>query len=202
MRKFNWPLVLCIAFCVGFWLAFGVAVSHAAYQDQRLNAVASAVAGHPVTVSCAASAHEWSQFEDAAGYTFETDGFTYIGRTPSVIYLAPRICDTLVADEHAGPTAVGDFWNGLAIKVILHEASHQAGISDEGAADCNALSLVKQYAPSFGYSKTVTSVSYRKLANGTYKRVVRTVPNPALARLYSWASFWHRALPANYQGTC
>lgn len=195
---------LAIAWFVGVIVAalIGVGIAKASYTDITLNTAASKIAGHPVTVACYSSGHEWVQAEDSAfpGQNFEADGFTFIGRTPAVIYLSPRVCDTLEADLHGNPA--GDYWNGLAIKVLLHEASHQAGIADEAGAECNALSLLKAYAPTFGYALTVQRVTYVKVTKTTYKRVVKTVPNPALASLSRWAEFWHHALPANYQGTC
>lgn len=201
MNKFKETLLVSAI----LWVALGVLMASAArgaYQDQRLNAVATAVAGHPVVVSCATGVHEWAKFEDTAKYTFETDGFTYIGGA-SVIYLAPRICDTLEADLHAGPESAGAYWNGLAIKVLLHEASHQAGLVDESDAECNALKLVKKYAvETFGYKASVTRVTYVKVRDGHYKRVVKMVPNPALAQVQSWALYWHRLLPASYQVGC
>jgi hypothetical protein len=203
MKRLNWGLILALAFCVGFWLTVGALVAKAAYQDTTLNNVASKIAGHPVSVACYASGHEWVQAEDSAfpGQSFEADGFTFIGRTPAVIYLAPRVCDTLEADLHGNPA--GDYWNGLAIKVLLHESSHQAGIADEAGAECNALSLLKSYAPTFGYPLTVKTTTYVRVGKTlTYKRVVKTVPNPALSRLAHRAEFWHKALPANYQGNC
>lgn len=193
---------LAIAWVVGVIVAalIGVGVAKAAYTDPTLNDVASAIAGHPVSVTCATGAHEWASFEDTAKYTFETDGFTYIGRTPSVIYLAPRICDTLEADLHGNDA--GPYWNGLAIKVLLHESSHQAGLADEAAAECNALALLPKYAPRFGYPLRVVQTTYVHVTKTTYKRVVKSVANPAYAKLRAYAEFWHRALPANYQGTC
>jgi hypothetical protein len=131
---------------------------------------------------------------------FEADGYTFIGRE-NIVHLAPEICATLEADFRYGPTGVGTLMNGRAIKVLLHEASHQAGVDDEGQADCLALSLVKQYAPSFGYARTVVKTTY--VRQGTlYRRVTKTVPNPAIAAVYAAALAWHRLLPKNYQGDC
>lgn len=186
-----WIVVFCIA----------VSAAQGAYGDPRLDAVATQVAGHPVTVACGSGATEWADSERAAGLTFETDGYTFIGRD-NIVHLSPVICDTLTQDFKLGPTAVGDYANGRAIKVLLHEATHQAGFVDEGATDCRALSLVKQYAPSFGYTKTVTKTTYVKVRDGHYKRVTKVVPNPALASLYTWAMYWHRLTPASYQVGC
>ena len=194
----NILMVMAIA-AVAF--AIAATAARAAYQDPKLNAVASAVAGHPVIASCATGAHEWSQFEDVAGLAFETDGFTFVGRD-NVIYLAPRICDILLADFSYGVTAVGDYWNGLAIKTIIHESVHQRGITDESVTDCTALKLVKQYALSFGYAAKVTQVSYVRVKEGRYRRVTKLVANPALDRLYQSAVAWHKQLPIAYQVAC
>lgn len=199
--RFNWPLALVIAFCLGFWLTVGVVAAKASYTDSTLNDVATKIAGHPVTVSCASGVTEWAATTKNAGYTFDVDGFTYVGGAP-ILYLAPRICDVLEADLHVGPTKTGDWFNGLAIKVLLHEASHQAGLADEHAAECNALALLKTYAPRFGYTPTITRVSYVKVRDGHYKRVTKVVPNPALASLQAAAEFWHRSLPAPYSAAC
>jgi hypothetical protein len=203
MRKFNYGLFLAILFSALVWALIGVAVAKAAeYQDPRLDAVASSVAGHPITAHCYQGAGEWNATEVQSGLTFETDGFTFVGRD-QYVNLAPRVCDTLEALLKLGPDAVGPFWAGLAIKVLIHESVHQRGITDEGVTDCAALALVKQYAvSSFGYAATVKQTVYRKLKNGTYRRTVRTVPNPQLAALYASALAWHRALPASYQGSC
>lgn len=199
----NWIIPGALIALVMFALVF-VAGARASYGDARLNAVASAVAGHPVVVSCGSGAGEWSNTEKSAGLTFEVDGFTTASQS-NVIYLAPRICDTLEADFTAGPNAVGDFWNGLAIKTIIHESVHQRGVLDESVTDCTALSLVQTYAPSFGYAKTITQkVIASKLVKGKrvlYVKLV-TVTNPALARLQFEAKAWHDVLPPSYRTVC
>lgn len=201
MKKINWGLVAAILFSLLVWAAIGVASAKAAYSDTRLDAIASAIAGKPVTVSCGSDESDWTTTEKTAGYTFNVDGFTYVSRP--TIYLSPRICDTIEADLHEGPTAVGDYWNGLAVKVFIHEATHQAlASSDEGLVECQAFKNVRLYAPLFGYTKTVVQTTYAHVTKTTYKRVTKTVPNPALARLTHWASFWHNLLPASYRAVC
>lgn len=193
-----------LIFVVAFALVY-IAGARAASHDTRLDAVASAVAGHPVVAVCADNDHEWVSWEDQSAGGAELDGFTQITVGPN-IYLAPRICNTLEADLQNGPSAVGDYWLGLAIKTIIHESVHQRGITDESVTDCTALTLVKQYAvSSFGFAPTVTrQVIASKKVKGKRVLYVKqvTVPNPALADLYAWALAWHRALPANYQGAC
>lgn len=188
--------------------------ARAQYGDVRLDNVATSVAGHPVSVYCYHDASEWVGVEYAHALPTEADGFTLVGRE-NIIYLAPRICDTLEAMlAPAIHDAVGPYMAGLALKVLLHESTHQYGVLDEGAADCNALALLRQYAvSSFGYTETVTVKVPRartiKVKVGKVTKKVRTtvlvsavVPNPALDALSQWALTWHHALPANYQGGC
>jgi hypothetical protein len=184
-------------------LALVAGRAYAAVQNPALNATASAVAGHPVIVSCATSSSEWAAFEATAGYAAEVDGFTFAARD-NVIYLGPRVCQTLLAlvtpNSHGD---VGPYWAALAIKTIIHESVHQRGVLDEAVTDCTALSLLTQYAvSSFGYPATIKTFVYTKTKLGTFKRRNATVPNPELARLAYWAEQWHLAMPANYQGGC
>lgn len=203
LRKVNWPLIACVLFCVLFWLAVGVGIARAAnYGDPRLDVVATAVAGHPVQVSCSANSHDWALTEDQGHLTVEADGFTFVGGQP-VIYLAPRICDTLEALENGAPAVqVGPYWASLAIKTILHESTHQSGVTDERTTDCQALALMPSWLPKFGIPAKVSQVSYVRIS-GTqrYKRVVKTVTNPLYAQTLSWASRWHNAVPV-FGGPC
>jgi hypothetical protein len=194
---------LALAFVVVLLLALAWAGrGAAAYQDPRINAVASSVSGKPITASCAADSREWAQFQTTAGFKTEQDGFTFVGQAP-IIYLAPRVCQTLMALLGAPRFDVGPYWAALAIKVLIHESVHQRGITDEGITDCTALPLVPTYAvSSFGYPAKVTKYVYTKTKLGTFKRAKKTVPNPELAKLAYWALQWHRAQPANYQGGC
>lgn len=187
---------------VAILLAFSAGGAAAAYQVPQLNAVASAVAGHSVIASCAADTREWVQFENAANFSIEVDGFTQASQS-NVIFLSPRVCQTLTALLTPQSQDVGPYWAALAIKTIIHESVHQRGVLDESVTDCTALSLVAQYAASsFGYAAKIKQTSYVKVKDGHFKRVVKTVPNPALARLVRWALAWHLAMPANYQGAC
>lgn len=193
-------LVLSLVSLVAAFAA--AAGARAAYYDANLNVIAGAVAGHPVIVTCYDSPGEYEGVEYAHGVTYEDDGFTS-PTLDNVIYLAPRICDTLHALLYGpGPDDVGVFWAGLAIKTLIHESVHQSGILDEGVTDCTALALVTTYAVKyFHYPAKVAKVSYVRQGK-LYKRVTKTVPNPALARLYLMAEAWHAALPPEYQGGC
>lgn len=193
-------LLVLVVGVVTLWVT---APARGAYQEPGLNAAASAVAGHAVIASCAATDAEWAQFETVPGFPFEVDGFTYASKD-NVIYLSPRVCQTLTAlEDPLKRNEVGPYWAALAIKSLVHESVHQRGVLDEGVTDCTAVTLVSEVAVrSFGYPATSKVYVYTKTKAGTYRRTSKTVPNPVLARLTFWASQWHRAMPAIYQGGC
>lgn len=117
----------------------------------QVEALASAVAGRPVTVSC-----------DADGFpTPQTEGYVTFtnGATDSVIHLRRGLCGPL---ESLGARTVG-YWreqyptvmdtnaagqvideqDGIALSVLNHEATHIATQSeDEGAVECRSFSTV------------------------------------------------------------
>lgn len=190
MGRFNRSLVIASLFGA-LVLTVGVGISKAAYGDPRLDSIASTIAGKPVAVWCPSSLHEWAKTEDTAGLTFEATGFTYVGRTPAVIYLSQQVCDTLEGELNQGPTVVGDYWNGLAIRAFVHEATHQRlNSQDETVVECATLATIRGYLPLFGYTPTITQATYVKVRDGHYKRVTKVVPNPATARVMQWIKFW------------
>ena len=101
-------------------LAFGAQTATAG-EHPKLDAVASYVAGHSVTVHCA----EWGDREmgSALGYVWSHD--------LSNVYLSAYAC-TALADP-----SMPMFGSGLHI--LAHEAAHTRGIRDEGLAECWAL---------------------------------------------------------------
>ncbi|HUP02062.1 MAG TPA: hypothetical protein VM737_11145, partial [Gemmatimonadota bacterium] len=183
-----------------------------------LDAIASEVAGKPVTAWCETSDIEWN---DAIARAFGVrgellNGFTWISQP--VVYLAPRVCIPLrIAFDH-GYRDVGSYHLSRAMLVLIHEAVHQRGVENEAETDCTALELLPNVARAyFGYHdyrlvqrivmgwKTVI----RKVAGRKVRLRVRTArivqvqeADPDLPRLIGWAWAWHRAAPAAYQGLC
>ncbi|MDE2098614.1 MAG: hypothetical protein KGL39_15275 [Patescibacteria group bacterium] len=173
--------------------------------DLTLDTAASYVAGHAVTVWCETDWAAWLSMEQQNGVS-EAGGFTHIG-TP-VVYVAPDVCEELHAliDRRD----VGSFFAADAVLTLAHEAVHQRGVADEGAADCAALSLVKDVATTFfGIPKTVPQryieLATRRVA-GKRVRVptlkTRQIINPYLVQLQQDAQLWHDAKPAAYRGSC
>ncbi len=87
---------------------------------------ATAIAGHPVRVSCDTAGNE-------VGFVQEADGVAEVGGRQA--YLVPSLCDALyqLAFKHR----VRSFsQTARAIAVLGHEAWHLQGVSDEGLANC------------------------------------------------------------------
>lgn len=185
--------------------------------DPRLDQVATAVAGHPVTAWCETDDIAWNDMFAAYGDRGElVQGFTFIG-TP-VIYLSPKVCLTLRAAIYYGYREAGLYWFSGALLTLVHESVHQRGIPDEGVTDCTALSLLPSVATLFWgfHAKRTVRVAVptwkvvKRKVRGvwvrvpvrTVKVVTRKVADPDLPRLVAWATAWHEAKPAEYQGTC
>lgn len=124
-------------------------IAPAAHADNSphpvLDAVATAVAGKPVTVYCENSWYDWIMFFADQGIDGSgINGFTSLSRP--VVYVSPRQCETLHALINRED--VGTYYAATALLTLVHEAVHQRGVADEGMADCTALPLVPQLAAS------------------------------------------------------
>ena len=170
-----------------------------------LDAAATYVAGHPVSVWCETSWSDWLKEASQAGVS-DAGAFTRVG-TP-VVYVAPDVCEELHA--LVGKEDVGTFFAADAILTLTHEAVHQRGITDEAQTDCTALSMVSQMATTFfGITKTVAQqrivYAYKRYAGKRIRvptLVTKYVANTYLARLVKDATRWHAAKPQQYHGSC
>jgi hypothetical protein len=191
-----------IAACV-LALVFASQAQAANYGDPRLDVIATAVAGHPVTVLCAQTATDWSKTEALALLTNDADGFTFIGRS-NIIYLSPRVCDTLEMIENGlPPSQIGPVWLALAVKTILHESTHQLGVRDEHQADCQAIAIMPGWLPKLGVPATIKVASFVRIRKTkTYRRVVKTTSNPLYLSTLTYALWWHNAIAFEVGGAC
>ena len=212
MTRLSRAVAVAAAASLALTVATATAVPRTNAPLPTLDAVASAVAGKPVSVWCETRWADWIHVGDSIqdDWSF-VNGFT-VPSDPT-IYLNPAICETL----HAvlGREDVGLYHASLAIHVLVHEGVHQRGSSDEGVTDCTALSLFKDVAIRwFGFTATedeaYTTTARRrvKVAPGRFATVRQTVvrhrqvPSRRLARAYDYAVRWHRSAPREYQGTC
>lgn len=181
-----------------------------------LDAVSTYIAGKPVTTYCENDYAEWDQFAASAmSPGWNLDGFT----RPSapIVYVSPTNCQSLLTQLRQ-PGAVGAYWFSKAVFALVHESVHQRGVVDEGLTDCTALPLIPDVLRRFfGYHDTMTVMVTRtvtrklvKYVNG--KRVtfrVRTsalvpteMPDPSIGIVMTFANYWHRLRPIQYQGGC
>jgi hypothetical protein len=172
-----------------------------------LDAIATQVAGKPVSVWCENSAPEWESLTATANVPHWADGFTYVAQP--AVYVAPRLCETLHVALRNGAAAVGAYWLSGALLTLAHESVHQRGIVDEQLADCTALPLVGPLATQF--FNVPATVSQQRILKSTRivtrkvrgvkvrikvqdtKLVYVSVPNPFLAQVVSWSVAWHNS---------
>jgi hypothetical protein len=210
VRKVIFMFVVMLAACV--FAGTAGASTKGDWPDGQLDAAASSVAGHPITVWCESSWGNWIHAGDNAGMDFSfVFGFTYIG-TP-VIYINPTECLTLHA--LVNNEWVGSFEASIALLTLAHESVHQRGIADEGQAECTALPLVAGLAENyFGFPATIpdkkvvnyTKTVAKRIKGKTYRFKVRSqkvvtvqIPDPFLAAVQADAVRWHKTLPPAYQ---
>lgn len=121
-----------LLFQIALTVVVGVVASYSAAgtydAPPKLNAVASYVAGHPVTVKCGAD-----EYPGVLGYVWESDR--------STVYLSTYACQAL-----SDPTSLL-FGGGL--NILAHEASHARGIDSEAVAGCWGLLLPQDLARRF-----------------------------------------------------
>lgn len=188
MRKLLVLVVILLALVSGTARAQNV-------PDPRLDAAASSIAGHPVTVWCELDWSAWLQMSQGQP---DAQGFTRIG-TP-IVYVDPEVCVELHALLNGED--VGAYFAAEGLLTLAHESVHQRGITSESAADCTALSLVKSLAVKDLNVPAKVRQTYLRRVRRRWVRKHRLVTNPWLSRLYKDAARWHEAKPAAYQGGC
>lgn len=124
LRLFLWVCVFGVTlFVLG---SFFTTDACGMVRQPRVDAMASVVAGKPVTVECYVESSEWFATQQAHGFSAGDAllGFAYIGGNR--IYMGPTICRPLLSGE----------LNGASLSVLAHEAAHSQGVQDESWANC------------------------------------------------------------------
>jgi hypothetical protein len=192
-------------------LACASAATAADWHSGRLDAVASSVAGHSVSVYCEDSRAEWVDVERAMGLDGDSlAGFTWspgeadpLGNS-NTVYIEPEACEPLHVYAAMGwgttraANDAGLFRLASAGLMLVHEAVHQRGIGDEAQTECTAFRLMpKLWTSQFGVKPYIRAwVKVRK------RMVHRLVPNPTYMRLMTWTKADHAAQPAAYRTVC
>lgn len=155
--------VLCAALAV-------LALCGVARADDRVDAVASTFAMHPVTVLCPADDPAW---EFAWGYVWLVEH--------DEIYITPYLCDALadVNDDGFGLSR-----RALAILVLTHESYHQrlswGSRGDEARTECKAIRHFRVAAMLLGASPELAT-RLRVYALQWHWRLAARIPEYNLA---------------------
>jgi hypothetical protein len=183
--------------------------------DSRLDATATEIAGHSLTVACETDEAAWSALLASVGDT-PPDGEYVRGFTApgSVVHLSPAVCLSLRFGLHDAAPASSEIAPGVALEVLLFESLRQRttnlGVGQEAVLECQAVGLVRAYGTKLlkipaKVAETKTVYRWKRvLVHGKWvrKRVafrVRVlVANPALASLVNQAERDRRRLQPPY----
>jgi hypothetical protein len=192
-------------------LAGASAATAADWHLARLDAVASSVAGHPVSVYCEGSRAEWVDVErhmgfdgdSLAGFTFNPGVDDPFGNL-NMVYIEPSACEALHVYSAMGWGAIGAANDaglrplGTAGLTLVHEAVHQRGVSDEGQTECAAYRMMPTlWTSQFGVKPKIWT-----WARVGRRMVHRFVANPTYTRLMAWTKADHNSLPSQYRTVC
>jgi len=186
------------------------------------NSAASAIAGHSVAVYCEDSWGEWVDVTRAFGYPSGDGlyGFTFQpGITDpfgnfNAIYLNPQSCYALHVFDYNGwgsnraVTDAGISVLAYAFIALTHEAQHQAGVTDEGQAQCNAITMLTQgnaLTSIYGISPRISTWRYVLKHTKHSVRIVKVrqmVTNPIYTEMLSWINGIHSDDPPEYKTVC
>ena len=212
------PMKLLAATIAALAVAATASAASATLQhDPRLDAVATDVAGFPLTVYGEDDPAAWAQ-ESAGMSVVDPTGFTRIDQP--VVYLAPPMWSALEQVETTGVQLPFSLDVPFAILTIVHEAEHQRMRStDEGRVNaCAIAAFPSVLSRDFGIPATVTTTRRRVVysrrrvrVHGRYvtRRVSRTVStsvtsaNPIYVLLVQEAQEIYATEPPPYStGVC
>jgi hypothetical protein len=121
-----------------------VSAERQAQTEAIISREASAIARHPVRVTCDDS-------REFVGFVQDADGLAEVGGDQA--YLTPEICDALyqLAIKHR---VQGFARTGRAIAVLAHESWHLRGERNEGLANCYGFQSGVQIGQNLGLSES------------------------------------------------
>jgi hypothetical protein len=153
-------------------------------ESPGLEQVASWVAGKPVTILCSKDAGTWAEYVEGLGLLPAGEYADGLARPDlATLYLPASTC-MFLTDRLAGyPWPEQTI--ATALLALLHESEHLAGVSDESAADCNALRLFPVIAIRWFHYASRPRAKHRQLHDLVY---------------YAWQRHGNR--PAQYRVLC
>ncbi len=125
-------------------------------------AAAAIIARHPRLASARRNAgsapvvcwsrDDWERIGDlflARGSNRVRGASGFVSPKHHIVHLSPAVCSRLDALVYRGERAV-DFYASNAVRTLIHEAIHAAGIWPEGEVECYATQLVSEMALELG----------------------------------------------------
>lgn len=197
------------AMCVGLGI-FSLIVADAAFGKNNphptLDAVASYIAGEPLTAYCETDQTAWDEELYKWGYFgSQVRGYTKIWGE-RVVYLSPRVCLSLhLALDYGWEDAKHV---GTAIHTLIHEAVHQQGEGnyDEHLTDCISLNYTEEIAIKFFKMPPMKKYTYTYLKYVNAKlvptKMTKVEPNKYLRDVVQWAVISHNTAGPPYSGAC
>ncbi len=140
-------------------------VRHHQLED-RLAAVASNLAGHPVVVNCQTAGQEWVDAGAELGY--ERYGRDGVPERETLIKHAQCKDLSRYLRSHGDHPDHGQV---LAVHVLTHEAMHMSGATDEARAECLAVQRDAKTARLLGASPQEAAAMARRYWRTYYPRM-------------------------------
>jgi len=209
MRK----ILICITISAA--LALAGTASAGDWPNSHFDTAAAAISGHPTHVWCESSWSDWVHVGDEIGDDWG-NVFGVTAPDTTSVFVNPDVCFSL--HLLLAGADVGTVRAAQALLTLAHESEHQAGLWDEGQAECAALPKVEDLAVGyFGIQAMVmrpyTAIAKKKVGVRVGKHTVirsvtmkvikyRNVRNPWLTRLVGDAQAWHDSAPSQYRTYC
>lgn len=194
--------------------------SAALQSDPRLDAVASGIAGFPVTVVGEDTKTEWALLDSACP---DCRGYSYPLASPTdpnyhKVFIGPIDWPTLEQIETGGIASVPTYQAAEAVLTLIHETTHlKLASTDEGRVEaCAVQSFPSIITMDFGVAPTVVRSTQRRISHRVrihsrwvirYRVITTTnvVPNPTYVALTSQVqAIWtvEQQSPPYFGGVC
>lgn len=145
------------------------------YEAKALEPAASFVAGKPAVIYCSNTFGDWVRYSLDNG-TPGAVGLTPLGGSQSE--LESPVCDVLL--KHLSRRAVTVYDLAASVRILVHEAIHQRGVTDEAQTECVAMHEMPRVA-----------VKFFRIKAGRQLRALMA---------QAWVS--HRKTPPQFQTVC
>jgi hypothetical protein len=138
--------------------------------EDKIDQMASLVAGKPVDARCYTDSTEWATVQAEYNFTYGDQLYGFAFSPSEEIWLGPKVCQYLMLGIP----------NGGALMILAHEAAHARGVSDEAWANCWGRAWVADLARRY-YGIRFFTKAWRKLER---EAAAMSATNPPEYRAY------------------